>query len=156
MFLFTEGGICSCIGSLPTPEHITPDDEDVLQEENAVKKQVGEGVADPNVSVQIRGLVKTYPGTTKIGCCKCRKTSPYHAIKVKNSSQLHFLGHIMLLVHSLLFLFFCQHPFLYCNVVLLLTPWSKNLLFSGSCGRIFSYVNQIVFMAVIRGPEIRI
>ncbi|KAF3436036.1 hypothetical protein FNV43_RR23128 [Rhamnella rubrinervis] len=77
-----EGGICSCMGSLPTLEHITPDDEDVLQEENAVKKQVMEGVVDPNVSVQIRGLVKTYPGTTKIGCCcKCTKTSPYHAIK---------------------------------------------------------------------------
>lgn len=82
------------MGSLPTLEHITPDDEDVLREENAVKKQVREGIIDPNVSVEIRGLVKTYPGTTKIGCCKCTKTSPYHAIKVKNPSQLHFLGHI--------------------------------------------------------------
>ncbi|KAL5816488.1 hypothetical protein ACOSQ3_024866 [Xanthoceras sorbifolium] len=76
-----EGGICSCIGSVPPLEHATPDDEDVAEEENVVKKQTQEGMVDPNVAVQIRGLVKTYPGTRKIGCCKCQKTSPYHAVK---------------------------------------------------------------------------
>ncbi|KAJ0048785.1 hypothetical protein Pint_15238 [Pistacia integerrima] len=75
-----EGGICSCIGSVPPLEHITPDDEDVLEEENIVKQQSREGV-EPNVAVQIRGLVKTYPGTRNIGCCKCKKTSPFHAVK---------------------------------------------------------------------------
>ncbi|CAK9158689.1 unnamed protein product [Ilex paraguariensis] len=76
-----EGGICSCISSVPQFEHITPDDEDVLEEENTVKQQVSEGVVDQDTAVQIRGLVKIYPGTTKIGCCKCKRTSPYHAIK---------------------------------------------------------------------------
>lgn len=64
-------------------EHITPDDEDVLEEENVVKQQTRGGMVYPNVAVQIRGLVKTYPGTKTIGCCKCNKTSPYHAVKVK-------------------------------------------------------------------------
>ncbi|XP_057952553.1 ABC transporter A family member 2-like [Malania oleifera] len=76
-----EGGICSCNSSVPSLEHITPDDEDVLGEENIVKDQTKEGVIDPNVAVQIRGLCKTYPGTTKIGCCKCTRSSPYHALK---------------------------------------------------------------------------
>ncbi|EOY21765.1 ABC transporter A family member 2 isoform 2, partial [Theobroma cacao] len=77
-----EGGICSCIGSAPPVEHITPDDGDVLEEENLVKTQTGEGAVDLNVAVQIRGLAKTYPGSRKIGwCCKCKKTSPYHAVK---------------------------------------------------------------------------
>lgn len=93
-FLFTEGGICSCIGSVPPVEHITPDDEDVLEEENIVKQQTREGIVDPNVAVQIRGLVKTYPGSRVIGCCKCKKTSPYHAIKVKISFQLQFLSKV--------------------------------------------------------------
>lgn len=85
-----EGGICSCIGSLPPQEHITPDDEDVLQEENTVKQQSREGVVDPDIAVQIRGLVKTYPGTTKIGCYKRKKTLPYHALKVNNSSGISY------------------------------------------------------------------
>lgn len=76
-----EGGICSCIGSARPPEHGTPDDEDVLQEESIVKAQAKEGLVDTNVAVQIRGLVKTYPGTTQLGCCKCKRTSTYHAIK---------------------------------------------------------------------------
>ncbi|XP_031273582.1 ABC transporter A family member 2-like [Pistacia vera] len=75
-----EGGICSCIGSVPPLEHTTPDDEDVLEEENIVKQLSREGV-ETNVAVQIRGLVKTYPGTRKIGCCKSKKTPPYHAVK---------------------------------------------------------------------------
>lgn len=69
--------------SVPPLEDMTPDDEDVLEEENTVKRQAREGVVDPNLAVQVRGLVKTYPGTTKIGCCKCKRTSPYHALKVK-------------------------------------------------------------------------
>ncbi|KFK34073.1 hypothetical protein AALP_AA5G099000 [Arabis alpina] len=76
-----EGGICSCTGSVPPVDHITPDDEDVLEEETLVKQHSMEGVVDPNVAVQIRGLAKTYPGTTKFGCCKCKKTAPYHALK---------------------------------------------------------------------------
>ncbi|XP_059638775.1 ABC transporter A family member 2-like [Cornus florida] len=76
-----EGGICSCTGSVPPVEDLTPEDEDVLEEENIVKQQAKDGVVDPNIAVQIHGLVKTFPGTLKIGCCKCNKTSPYQAIK---------------------------------------------------------------------------
>ncbi|XP_052174572.1 ABC transporter A family member 2 isoform X2 [Diospyros lotus] len=76
-----EGGICSCISSVPTLENITSDDGDVLEEENIVKQEAMEDVVDPNIAVQIRGLVKIYPGATKIGCCKCKKTSHYHALK---------------------------------------------------------------------------
>lgn len=90
--LFTEGGICSCIGSVPSLEHITPDDVDVAEEENVVKQQAQEGMVDPNVAVQIRGLVKTYPGSRNIGCCKCQKTSPYHAVKVRPKFPLWCLG----------------------------------------------------------------
>ncbi|XP_030937865.1 ABC transporter A family member 2-like isoform X2 [Quercus lobata] len=68
--------------SVPQHEHITPDDEDVLQEENVVKHQTKEGVVDSNVAVQIRGLVKTYPGTRDCNCCcRCKKTPPYHALR---------------------------------------------------------------------------
>uniref|UniRef100_A0A2N9H431 ABC transporter domain-containing protein n=1 Tax=Fagus sylvatica TaxID=28930 RepID=A0A2N9H431_FAGSY len=76
-----EGSICSCIGSVPQLEHLTPDDDDVVEEENVVKHQTREGVVDPNVAVQVRGLVKTYPGNTECGCCKCKKTPPYHALR---------------------------------------------------------------------------
>ncbi|KAK3035661.1 hypothetical protein RJ639_032533, partial [Escallonia herrerae] len=76
-----EGGICSCTNSTPPLENNTPEDEDVLEEENVVKHQAGEGVVNSNIAVQIRGLVKIYPGTTKIGCCSCKRTSPYHALK---------------------------------------------------------------------------
>ncbi|XP_030521657.1 ABC transporter A family member 2-like isoform X1 [Rhodamnia argentea] len=76
-----EGGICSCIGSVPPLEHVSPDDVDVLQEESTVKEQAKEGSVDTSVAVQIRGLGKTYPGTTQIGCFKCKRTSAYHAIK---------------------------------------------------------------------------
>lgn len=83
--LYVEGGICSCIGSNPPQEYVAPDDEDVLQEENIVKQQVREGLVDPNVAVQIRGLAKTYPGTCTVGCCcKCKRTTPYHAVKVRD------------------------------------------------------------------------
>lgn len=82
LVLLLEGGICSCTSSVPPPEDVTPDDEDVHDEENTVKQAASEGVVDTNIAVQIRGLVKMYPGTTKIGCCKCEKTSHYHALKV--------------------------------------------------------------------------
>jgi hypothetical protein len=83
--LIIEGSICSCIGSVPQLEHLTPDDDDVVEEENVVKHQTREGVVDPNVAVQVRGLVKTYPGNTECGCCKCKKTPPYHALRVRTS-----------------------------------------------------------------------
>ncbi|XP_075519486.1 LOW QUALITY PROTEIN: ABC transporter A family member 2-like [Primulina tabacum] len=76
-----EGGICSCSNSIPPLENIAPDDEDVLEEETRVKQQASEGVVDSDVAVQMRGLVKIYAGSTKIGCCKCKRTSPYHALK---------------------------------------------------------------------------
>ncbi|CAN1138754.1 ABC transporter A family member 2 [Linum perenne] len=80
-FIYTEGGICNCQGSIPQEEHISPDDEDVLEEEKMVKKDATEATMDVDVAVQIRGLAKTYAGTRKIGCCKCQKTSPYHAVR---------------------------------------------------------------------------
>ncbi|KAH7550337.1 hypothetical protein JRO89_XS13G0173600 [Xanthoceras sorbifolium] len=75
-----EGGCC-CTGSVPALEHVTPDDEDVCEEENIVKEQTRGGRVESNVAVQIRGLVKTYPGMRKMDCCKCKKTSPFHAVK---------------------------------------------------------------------------
>lgn len=76
-----EGGLCSCISSIPHTDYVVPDDEDVLAEEITVKKQVhGENV-DPSVAVQIFGLTKTYPGATTFGCCKCKRSSHYHAVK---------------------------------------------------------------------------
>jgi hypothetical protein len=85
---FIEGGICSCLISSHHEENSTADDEDVLEEENAVRQQLTRGVVDANVAVQVHGIVKTYPGTFSIGCCcKCKRTAPYHALKVK-----HFLS----------------------------------------------------------------
>ena len=89
-FLFAEGNICRCIGLEPSPELITPDDEDVLEEENLVKQQAREGIDDPNVAVQIHGLVKRYPKTIKIGCCRCKQTPPYHAINVRILGKYNF------------------------------------------------------------------
>ncbi|CAL5441474.1 unnamed protein product [Camellia sinensis] len=66
---------------VPQVEHKTPDDEDVFEEENTVKQQAKEGIVDPNVAVQIRGLVKTYPGKIEIGCCKLTRKSHFHAVK---------------------------------------------------------------------------
>lgn len=86
--MFPEGGICSCFGSLPILEPTTPDDEDVLEEENTVKRQLADGIMDSNVAVQLSGLAKTYPGAWKVNlrcCCKCKKTPPYHAVRVNNS-----------------------------------------------------------------------
>ncbi|KAJ0248825.1 hypothetical protein HA466_0158690 [Hirschfeldia incana] len=76
-----EGSLCSCFGSVPPVEHLTPEDQDVLEEETLVRQQASGGIVDPNIAVQIHGLSKTYPGTTKLGCCKCTKISPFHAVK---------------------------------------------------------------------------
>ncbi|KAH0691990.1 hypothetical protein KY290_020167 [Solanum tuberosum] len=76
-----EGSVCSCTGSVPALDSIIPDDEDVLEEENIVKRQAMQGEVDSNVAVQLHGLVKIFPGTTKMGCCKCQRKSPFHAIK---------------------------------------------------------------------------
>ncbi|XP_020104901.1 ABC transporter A family member 2-like [Ananas comosus] len=76
-----EGGICSCIGSTPPVEDVAPSDEDVLAEETIVKHQAASDEIDPSTAVQVRGLMKTYPGTTNVGCCKCKRTPPYHAVK---------------------------------------------------------------------------
>ncbi|XP_022159340.1 ABC transporter A family member 2-like [Momordica charantia] len=79
-----KGGICSCLGTLPVLEPITPDDEDVREEENTVKQQLSDGIMDSNVAVQICGLAKTYPGAWKTNCgfcCKCKKTPPYYAVR---------------------------------------------------------------------------
>ncbi|XP_015068163.1 ABC transporter A family member 2 [Solanum pennellii] len=76
-----EGSVCSCTGSVPALDSIIPDDEDVLEEENIVKQQAMQGEVNSNVAVQLHGLVKIFPGTTKMGCCKCERKSPFHAIK---------------------------------------------------------------------------
>lgn len=67
---------------MPALDSIIPDDEDVLEEENIVKRQAMQGEVDSNVAVQLHGLVKIFPGTTKMGCCKCQSKSPFHALKV--------------------------------------------------------------------------
>ncbi|KAJ0669406.1 putative ABC transporter A [Helianthus annuus] len=78
-----EGRICSCMSSIPPSDQTSQDEEDVLEEENIVKQQHREGVVDPNLAVhQIQGLVKVYPGTTNVGCFNCKKTAPYHVLKL--------------------------------------------------------------------------
>ncbi|PIA35474.1 hypothetical protein AQUCO_03500083v1 [Aquilegia coerulea] len=67
--------------AIPLLEELIPDDEDVLEEENIVKKQAMEGIVDPNVAVQIQGLRKTYPGKRTVNCCKCNHGPPFHAVK---------------------------------------------------------------------------
>ncbi|XP_062116462.1 ABC transporter A family member 2-like [Humulus lupulus] len=76
-----EGAICSCIDSLQSEEQIPADDEDVLEEENIIKQHIGKSIENTKVAVQIRGLVKTYPGSTKLVCFKCKRTQPFHALK---------------------------------------------------------------------------
>lgn len=70
------------MSSIPPLENTHPDDEDVQEEETIVKQQAAESNVDSRIAVQIRGLVKTYAGATKIGCCRCKRNSPYHALKV--------------------------------------------------------------------------
>lgn len=67
---------------MPPLDSIIPDDEDVLEEENIVKHQATQGEVDSDIAVQLHGLVKIFPGTAKMGCCKCQRKSPYHALKV--------------------------------------------------------------------------
>ncbi|KAG5414778.1 hypothetical protein IGI04_002345 [Brassica rapa subsp. trilocularis] len=45
-----EGSICSCFGSVPPVEHLTPDDQDVLEEETLGKKQAMDGTVVPNIA----------------------------------------------------------------------------------------------------------
>lgn len=72
------------MSSIPPLENINADDEDVLEEETIVKQQASGANVDSSIAVQVRGLVKTYAGATKFGCCRCKRTSPYHALKVKS------------------------------------------------------------------------
>ncbi|CAL5362173.1 unnamed protein product [Camellia sinensis] len=44
-------------------------------------KVEGKHGQNPNVAVQIRGLVKTYPGKIEIGCCKLTRKSHFDAVK---------------------------------------------------------------------------
>ncbi|KAG6412263.1 hypothetical protein SASPL_124937 [Salvia splendens] len=76
-----EGSVCSCVSSIPHLENIHPDDEDVQEEETIVRQQAAGANVDSSIAVQIRGLVKTYAGERSIGCCRCKRTSPYHALK---------------------------------------------------------------------------
>lgn len=78
-----EGGICSCTSASLPAENVIPDDQDVLEEENIVKQQSADGLLDSNVAVQLRGLVKTYPGSRRTICCFCKNSSAYHALKVR-------------------------------------------------------------------------
>lgn len=75
------------MSSIPPVENIVPEDEDVREEESIVKQQATEGIVDSSIAVQIRGLAKIYAGASKMGCCKCKRTSPYHALKVKFITQ---------------------------------------------------------------------
>ncbi|XP_074316992.1 ABC transporter A family member 2-like [Silene latifolia] len=70
--------------------HNISTDEDVVEEENTVKQQMSSGELDPNVAVQIRGLVKTYLSQQTTGGCfcqcicfsfRCSMRSQFHAIK---------------------------------------------------------------------------
>lgn len=76
-----EGSIFSCIRANPPSEDIAPDDPDVLQEETIVKQEARDGLVNPNIAVQLRGITKAYPGKTKGFCQSCRRASPYHALK---------------------------------------------------------------------------
>ncbi|KAL6541368.1 ATP-binding cassette sub- A member 2 [Orobanche hederae] len=76
-----EGSICSCMSSTSPTNFVVPDDEDVQEEESIVKQQAAEGIINPSIAVQLRGLAKTYSGATKISCCKCKRTSSYHALR---------------------------------------------------------------------------
>uniref|UniRef100_A0A803M190 ABC transporter domain-containing protein n=1 Tax=Chenopodium quinoa TaxID=63459 RepID=A0A803M190_CHEQI len=73
-----ESGIFGRTSWLPKPEMIMPDDEDVLKEENKIKKFMDDGKVDPDVAVQIRGLVKTYPGKLDK---KLEISPPFHSVK---------------------------------------------------------------------------
>ncbi|KAL2613565.1 hypothetical protein R1flu_025257 [Riccia fluitans] len=77
------GGCCSCTRRVPpVPELSQVDDEDVLAEENLVKRQKQDLVDDPAVAVRIQGLRKTFAGKTELKCCcRIKSTQPFHAVK---------------------------------------------------------------------------
>ncbi|KAL5816491.1 hypothetical protein ACOSQ3_024869 [Xanthoceras sorbifolium] len=77
-----EGSVFSCLVKSRERSILLqpPDDEDVMEEENTVK-QVRESFADPNVAVQLRGPVKTYPGAKKAGSCCGKMSAPFHAVR---------------------------------------------------------------------------
>ena len=49
-----------------------------------MRMQVAEMGQRSDKAVQLRGLRKTYPGSTNIGCYKCSRSKPFHAVKVNN------------------------------------------------------------------------
>ncbi|XP_056686465.1 ABC transporter A family member 2 [Spinacia oleracea] len=73
-----ESGLFGSKSWLRKPEMITPDDEDVLEEENNIKKMMDGGRVDPDVAVQVQGLVKTYPGKLDK---KFKRSPPFHSVK---------------------------------------------------------------------------
>ncbi|BBN17980.1 ABC-2 type transport system permease protein [Marchantia polymorpha subsp. ruderalis] len=77
------GGCCSCTQAAPpAPELGELDDEDVVAEEDLVKRQKRDIVDDPAVAVRIQGLRKTFAGKTELKCCcRIKSTKPYHAVK---------------------------------------------------------------------------
>ncbi|CAI5527518.1 unnamed protein product [Closterium sp. Naga37s-1] len=81
-----HGGLFSCFGR-KVPEldpNDRADDADVIEEEEKVKAAAaaaGGGEA-ANVSVSVRGLVKTFPGRTEMKrCCVIKKSPAFHAVK---------------------------------------------------------------------------
>lgn len=46
-----------------------------------IKHRVAEYETDPTVVIQIRGLVKSYPGNVTIGCYEFSQSPPYHAVE---------------------------------------------------------------------------
>ncbi|CAI7736838.1 unnamed protein product [Closterium sp. NIES-54] len=83
-----DGGIFSCFGK-KVPEldpNDRADDADVIEEEEKVKAAAaaggGSGEGAANVSVSVRGLVKTFPGRTEMKrCCVIKKSPAFHAVK---------------------------------------------------------------------------
>lgn len=73
-----DGDSCCCMGSLNIPSESIAVDEDVAEEERFVREQAAR-LSNPNIAVQVCGLVKTYPGTKR--CYKCKSTPAYQAVK---------------------------------------------------------------------------
>ncbi|KAJ7195011.1 hypothetical protein O6H91_Y513100 [Diphasiastrum complanatum] len=80
---YSEGGNPCCLSSLPqiSSGNVAGDD-DVAAEEESVKQQQANHIGNPNLAVQVCGLVKTFPGSThRAGCCNTKRIPPYHAVK---------------------------------------------------------------------------
>ncbi|MCO5597008.1 hypothetical protein L7F22_051080 [Adiantum nelumboides] len=73
-----DKGACCCNGSVAIPLESTAVDEDVVAEEQFVRDQAA-GPYDPNIAVEVCGLMKTFQGTRE--CCRCRRSPPFHAVK---------------------------------------------------------------------------